>query len=209
MLASQGRAFRASGGQTQPTREERGNERERLRVTEVIGASPDSWEAAAQNAVSTAGQTIRDLRVAEATRFDVTIEDGKISSYRVRVWTSRSSTTRATRTTQPRFDGKVLFATGGASGLAAATVRRFAAEGGRVAVVDLDRERAEAVASGLDGSIALGLRRRRRGLGRGGGRSAERELGRIDCVLNAPASLSSFRSSNFRSTTGTGCSPYI
>ena len=55
------------------------------RVTEVIGVSPDSWEAAAQNAVTTAGQTIRDLRVAEATRFDVTIQDGKISSYRVRL----------------------------------------------------------------------------------------------------------------------------
>jgi dodecin len=55
------------------------------RVTEVIGASADSWEAAAQNAVTTAGQTIRDLRVAEATRFDVTIQDGKISSYRVRL----------------------------------------------------------------------------------------------------------------------------
>ena len=55
------------------------------RVTEVIGASSDSWEAAAQNAVTTAGQTIRDLRVAEATRFDVTIQDGKISSYRVRL----------------------------------------------------------------------------------------------------------------------------
>jgi flavin-binding protein dodecin len=55
------------------------------RVTEVIGVSPDSWEVAAQNAVSTAGQTIRDLRVAEATRFDVTIENGKISSYRVRL----------------------------------------------------------------------------------------------------------------------------
>ena len=55
------------------------------RVTEVIGSSPDSWEAAARNAVETAGQTIRDLRVAEATRFDVTIENGKISSYRVRL----------------------------------------------------------------------------------------------------------------------------
>jgi flavin-binding protein dodecin len=55
------------------------------RVTEVIGASPDSWEAAAQNAVNTAGQTIRDLRVAEATRFDVTIQDGKIAAYRVRL----------------------------------------------------------------------------------------------------------------------------
>lgn len=55
------------------------------RVTEVIGVSADSWEAAAQNAVQTAARTIRDLRVAEATRFDVTIEDGKISSYRVRL----------------------------------------------------------------------------------------------------------------------------
>ena len=55
------------------------------RVTEVIGASPDSWEAAARNAVETAARTVRDLRIAEATRFDVTIQDGKISSYRVRL----------------------------------------------------------------------------------------------------------------------------
>ncbi len=55
------------------------------RVTEVIGSSPDSWEAAARNAVETAAKTVRDLRVAEATRFDVTIEDGKVESYRVRL----------------------------------------------------------------------------------------------------------------------------
>jgi flavin-binding protein dodecin len=55
------------------------------RVTEVIGTSPDSWEAAARNAVETAAQTVRDLRVAEASRFDVTIQDGKVASYRVRL----------------------------------------------------------------------------------------------------------------------------
>ena len=55
------------------------------RVTEVIGTSTESWEAAARNAVATAGQTVRDLRVAEATRFDVTIENGQVSSYRVRL----------------------------------------------------------------------------------------------------------------------------
>jgi flavin-binding protein dodecin len=55
------------------------------RVTEVIGVSPDSWEAAAKNAVETAAKTVRDLRVAEATRFDVTIEDGKVATYRVRL----------------------------------------------------------------------------------------------------------------------------
>jgi dodecin len=55
------------------------------RVTEVIGVSPDSWEAAARNAVETAARTVRDLRVAEATRFDIVIEDGKVASYRVRL----------------------------------------------------------------------------------------------------------------------------
>jgi flavin-binding protein dodecin len=55
------------------------------RVTEVIGTSSESWEAAARNAVETAAQTVRDLRVAEATRFDVTIENGTVSSYRVRL----------------------------------------------------------------------------------------------------------------------------
>jgi dodecin len=55
------------------------------RVTEVIGVSPESWEAAARSAVETAAQTVRDLRIAEATRFDVTIQDGKVSAYRVRL----------------------------------------------------------------------------------------------------------------------------
>jgi flavin-binding protein dodecin len=55
------------------------------RVTEVIGVSTESWEAAARNAVETAGRTVRDLRVAEATRFDVTIENGKVASFRVRL----------------------------------------------------------------------------------------------------------------------------
>ena len=55
------------------------------RVTEVIGSSSESWEAAARQAVETAAQTVRDLRVAEVVRQDVTIENGKISSYRVRL----------------------------------------------------------------------------------------------------------------------------
>jgi flavin-binding protein dodecin len=55
------------------------------RVTEVIGVSSESWEAAARNAVETAAKTIRDLRVAEVTRTDVTIENGRIASYRVRL----------------------------------------------------------------------------------------------------------------------------
>jgi len=55
------------------------------RVTEVIGTSPTSWEEAAKNAVETASQSLRDLRVGEIVRLDVTIEDGRVSSYRARV----------------------------------------------------------------------------------------------------------------------------
>ena len=55
------------------------------RVTEVIGVSTESWEAAARNAVETAGQTVRDLRIAEVLRQDVTIENGGVVNYRVRL----------------------------------------------------------------------------------------------------------------------------
>ena len=55
------------------------------RVTEVIGTSSDSWEQAARNAVETAGQSVRELRIAEVVRQDVTIEDGKVSEFRVRL----------------------------------------------------------------------------------------------------------------------------
>ena len=55
------------------------------RVTEVIGVSSDSWEAAASNAVSVAAKSVRDLRIAEVIRQDVTIENGAVSGYRVRL----------------------------------------------------------------------------------------------------------------------------
>ena len=55
------------------------------RVTEVIGTSSKSWEDAASNAVETAAKSVRDLRVASVKQADLTIENGKISSYRVRL----------------------------------------------------------------------------------------------------------------------------
>jgi len=55
------------------------------RVTEIIGVSSESWEAAARNAVETAAKTVRGLRIAEVVREDVTIEDGKVSGFRVRL----------------------------------------------------------------------------------------------------------------------------
>ena len=55
------------------------------RVTEVIGVSSESWEQAARNAVETAAKSVRDIRIAEVLRQDVSIEDGGISNYRVRL----------------------------------------------------------------------------------------------------------------------------
>jgi flavin-binding protein dodecin len=55
------------------------------RVTEVIGTSSESWEAAARNAVETAAKTVRDLRIAEVLRADLTIENGSVREYRVRL----------------------------------------------------------------------------------------------------------------------------
>ena len=55
------------------------------RVTELIGTSSQSWEAAARGAVETASKTLRDLRVAEVSEQDMTIENGKVTSYRVKL----------------------------------------------------------------------------------------------------------------------------
>jgi dodecin len=55
------------------------------RVTEVIGTSTDSWEEAARTAVETASKTVRDLRVAEIVKLDVTIDEGRVTSFRARL----------------------------------------------------------------------------------------------------------------------------
>jgi dodecin len=55
------------------------------RVTEVIGTSSNSWEDAARNAIETASGTVRDLRVAEVVKLDLTIDDGRVSNYRARL----------------------------------------------------------------------------------------------------------------------------
>ena len=55
------------------------------KVVEVIGTSTQSWEEAAKNAVETAAQTLRDLRIAEVVKMDMKVEDGKVLAYRTRV----------------------------------------------------------------------------------------------------------------------------
>ncbi|HEX9583158.1 MAG TPA: dodecin family protein, partial [Gammaproteobacteria bacterium] len=55
------------------------------RVTEIVGTSKRSWEDAASNAVKTAAKSLRDLRVAEISALDMTLENGNVQEYRARV----------------------------------------------------------------------------------------------------------------------------
>jgi flavin-binding protein dodecin len=55
------------------------------KVIRLVGSSPTSWEEAANNAVETAGKSLRDLRVAEIQKLDLKVEDGKVVAYRALV----------------------------------------------------------------------------------------------------------------------------
>ena len=55
------------------------------KVIRLVGSSPTSWEEAAKNAVETAGQSLRDLRIAEIPKLDLKVEDGKVFAYRALV----------------------------------------------------------------------------------------------------------------------------
>ncbi|MEE8150613.1 MAG: dodecin family protein [Nitrosomonadaceae bacterium] len=55
------------------------------RITELVGTSETSWEQAAKNAVETASNSLQNLRVAEVTKLDMKVEDGKVVAYRSRV----------------------------------------------------------------------------------------------------------------------------
>ena len=55
------------------------------KIIELVGTSDNSWEEAAKTAVETAAGSLRDLRIAEVTKLDVTIENGKLTSYRARL----------------------------------------------------------------------------------------------------------------------------
>ena len=54
-------------------------------IIELVGTSDKSWEEAAKLAVETAAGTLKDLRVAEVVKLDMTIEDGKVKNYRARI----------------------------------------------------------------------------------------------------------------------------
>ncbi len=55
------------------------------KVIELVGTSESSWEEAAKNAVETAGESLKDLRIAEIVDLDMKVEGGKVVAYRAKV----------------------------------------------------------------------------------------------------------------------------
>jgi dodecin len=55
------------------------------KIIELVGTSTESWEKAAAAAVERAGHTLRDLRVAEISQLDMSLDDGKVELYRAKV----------------------------------------------------------------------------------------------------------------------------
>ncbi len=55
------------------------------KIIELVGTSESSWEDAAKTALETAGASLKDLRIAEVTKLDATLENGKVTSYRARL----------------------------------------------------------------------------------------------------------------------------
>ena len=58
------------------------------KIIELVGTSTESWEKAAKNAVDKASQSLRGLRIAEISKLDLKIEDGKVAAFRARVLVS-------------------------------------------------------------------------------------------------------------------------
>ena len=88
MVGARERCFRANNDREETEMAKKSAANAVYRVTEIIGTSTTSWEDAAKRAVETAAKTLRDLRVAEIGKLDMTVENGKVATYRARVMLS-------------------------------------------------------------------------------------------------------------------------
>jgi flavin-binding protein dodecin len=55
------------------------------KIVELVGTSKESWEAAARGAIERAGSTLRDLRIAEVEKLDMTVDNNKVVLFRARI----------------------------------------------------------------------------------------------------------------------------
>jgi flavin-binding protein dodecin len=54
-------------------------------IREMVGTSPHSWSDAAQQAVTRAARTVRNIREIEVVKSTARVEDGRIVEYRVEI----------------------------------------------------------------------------------------------------------------------------
>ena len=55
------------------------------KIIDLVGSSPNSWEEAAKNAIDRAGQSVRDMRIAEVQKFDIKIQEGQPLQFRTNI----------------------------------------------------------------------------------------------------------------------------
>ena len=56
------------------------------KVIQLVGTSPTSWEDAAKTAVAKAAKSLRELRVAEVSELDMTVDNkGQVELYRAKL----------------------------------------------------------------------------------------------------------------------------
>lgn len=55
------------------------------KIIELVGTSEKSWEDAASQALETASSSLKEMRVAEVNKLDMTVENGKVKRYRTRI----------------------------------------------------------------------------------------------------------------------------
>jgi len=55
------------------------------KIIELVGTSEKSWEDAASQALETASSSLKEMRVAEVNKLDMTVENGKVKRYRARI----------------------------------------------------------------------------------------------------------------------------
>lgn len=55
------------------------------KIIDLVGSSPNSWEEAAKTAIDRAGQSVRDMRIAEVRKFDIKIQEGQPLQFRTNI----------------------------------------------------------------------------------------------------------------------------
>ena len=56
-----------------------------VKIIELVGSSPQSWEDATKEAVTKAQESVKDIRGVDAVGFTAVVKDGKVTEYHTNV----------------------------------------------------------------------------------------------------------------------------